>query len=330
MSSTMPVAPARSKPQAYLRVGYACNGRCTFCCAQGGWSQPMRKLEELKREIDKMVGKMDLESISISGGEPTIHPDILEVIRYCKQNAFRNIHLNSNGREFKTREIVDQYVEAGMNSVMIGIHGPNRELQEGIHRVKGSFDQMVAGVKNIAAAGLFHRFFTVICKANMDHLPEIVRFCNDTFHGFHSMIFCYPVIKELEGFDKDSILIPYSQVQPRIQAAIEKGIELGVRVQAQLVPPCLLGEYHYLATEIRRPDFFASEPTHTKLTSFIEEDRLLLPTCRSCEAKHFCPRIQYDYVRYFADLPADIFRPLRDLDYRRVSMDTVSERNIPL
>ncbi len=330
MFSTTTMSDARPKPQAYLRIGYACNGRCTFCCAQGGWSRPMRKLDELRREIDRMVADMDLESISISGGEPTIHPDILEIIRYCKDKGFRNVHLNSNGREFKTPEVVGRYVDAGMNSVMIAVHGHTREIQEGIHRVKGSFDQIVTGVKNIAAAGLAYRFFTVICKANADHLPDVVRFCHDTFDGFNSMIFCYPVIKELKGFDKESILIPYSEVRPRIRAAIETGRELGIGVLAQLIPPCLLGEYYYLATEFRRPDFYASEPSYTEFAPPVEEDRLLLPACRRCEAKHGCPRIQFNYVDHFADLQAELFTPLKDLDYREVPLGGFSERNIPL
>jgi len=330
MALTLPIPTTRPKPQAYLRVGYACNGRCTFCCAQGGWSRPMRSFDEIKRAIDTMVSEADLESISISGGEPTIHPDLLDIIAYCRQKGFRNIHMNTNGRGFKTPELVREYMDAGLNSAMVGIHGHNKEVQEGIHRVKGAFDQMVTGVKNVEANGLPYRFFTVICRANRDHLPDIVQFCRNTFHDFSSMIFCYPVIKQVDGFDKESILIPYSEAGSRVCAAIEKGIEQGVQVLAQLIPPCLLGEYYYLATEFRRPDFYASEPDATKYTSFIQDDRLLLPACRACEAKHFCPRIQFDYIDHFGDPEAKIFTPLQELDYRRVPVGAFSRRSIPV
>lgn len=330
MQGTATLPRIRPKPQAYLRVGYACNSRCTFCCAQGGWLTPMRKLEEIKRELDRMTSEMDLESISISGGEPTIHPNILDIVRYARDKGFRNIHMNTHARGFKTPEIVRQYMDAGLNSVMVSIHGHTREIQDGIHRVKGAFDQMIKGVENVAANGLLYRFFTVICRANMDHLPDIVQFAHDRFTAFSSMIFCYPVIKELEGFDKESILIKYSEVKPRIRATIEKGSELGVRVLAQLIPPCLLDEHYYLATEFRRPDFYASEPAVTKFASFIEEDRLLLPACQSCEARTFCPRIQYNYVEHYGDMEPEIFTPLQGLEYDRVPTDAFTRRNIPV
>jgi uncharacterized radical SAM superfamily Fe-S cluster-containing enzyme len=57
-----------------------------------------KSLAQIESMLDLLVdseGEPDL--LQISGGEPTIHPDILEIIRAAKRRPIRHIMLNTNG-----------------------------------------------------------------------------------------------------------------------------------------------------------------------------------------------------------------------------------------
>jgi uncharacterized radical SAM superfamily Fe-S cluster-containing enzyme len=84
---------------ALIEVNETCNLTCPTCFAG---SSPLlrgqKSLVEIERMLDLLVeseGEPDL--LQISGGEPTIHPDILDIIRAAKRRPIRHIMLNTNG-----------------------------------------------------------------------------------------------------------------------------------------------------------------------------------------------------------------------------------------
>jgi uncharacterized radical SAM superfamily Fe-S cluster-containing enzyme len=84
---------------ALIEVNDECNLTCPVCFAD---SSPARKasksLAEIERMLDTLVeseGFPDL--VQISGGEPTIHPEIVEILKLAKSKPIRHVMLNTNG-----------------------------------------------------------------------------------------------------------------------------------------------------------------------------------------------------------------------------------------
>jgi MoaA/NifB/PqqE/SkfB family radical SAM enzyme len=67
-----------------LKVGFACNNHCSFC-VQGDKRLHFtpRKIEELRRIIENEY-RIGARSIVFTGGEPTVHPNLIEAVRYAK------------------------------------------------------------------------------------------------------------------------------------------------------------------------------------------------------------------------------------------------------
>lgn len=84
---------------ALIDVNEACNLTCPVCFADSSTAKTYhRPLAEIERMLDGLVaseGEPDL--LQISGGEPTIHPQILDIIRAAKARPIRHIMLNTNG-----------------------------------------------------------------------------------------------------------------------------------------------------------------------------------------------------------------------------------------
>src|SRR5260370_34821967 len=62
-----------------------CNLDCGYCNEYADVSKPV-PLEEMKRRLDTLAG-MGTSVITISGGEPLLHPDLDEIIRYIRSRG---------------------------------------------------------------------------------------------------------------------------------------------------------------------------------------------------------------------------------------------------
>lgn len=84
---------------AIIDINDVCNLSCPVCFAD---SSPQRheskSLAEVESMLDAIVaseGEPDL--VQISGGEPTLHPQILDILRAAKARPIRHVMLNTNG-----------------------------------------------------------------------------------------------------------------------------------------------------------------------------------------------------------------------------------------
>ncbi|MGV9169118.1 MAG: PqqD family peptide modification chaperone [Promethearchaeia archaeon] len=159
-----------------IAVTYRCNNKCKFCYAYS----PYRKsgemtTEEVKRVIDIIVDDAKVPSLSFTGGEPTLRPDIFELIRHAREKGLR-VNLITNGRICSDKEYVDRLVEAGLHSAQVSIEGSNADVHDSIVGVPGAFDETVQGIRNLRATDIYTHCNTTICRLNVDDLENLVAF----------------------------------------------------------------------------------------------------------------------------------------------------------
>lgn len=84
---------------ALIEVNEHCNLSCPVCFADSSPERALqRPLAEIERMMDALVaseGEPDL--LQISGGEPTLHPEIMAILRLAKAKPIRHLMLNTNG-----------------------------------------------------------------------------------------------------------------------------------------------------------------------------------------------------------------------------------------
>ena len=80
-----------------IEVTARCNLSCPTCFADAGQG-PDLSLTQVEAILDRlMVTEHEPEIVQISGGEPTIHPQILDILKAAKSHNIRHIMLNTNG-----------------------------------------------------------------------------------------------------------------------------------------------------------------------------------------------------------------------------------------
>lgn len=90
-------------------------------------------------ELFKKLKKMGTEQICISGGEPLIYKDIIELVRLITENGMK-ASLNTNGW-LLTKEKFKELIEAGLLVVNLSIDSPFPEKHDELRRLKGLFDK---------------------------------------------------------------------------------------------------------------------------------------------------------------------------------------------
>ena len=139
----------------YLRVSLTdqCNERCLYCrpAAYRGWAPRPEHLStpELIRVITAAV-EMGFEHIRLTGGEPLLRPDILEITRSIRNlPGLASLSLSTNGTLLAP--IARQLQGAGIQSINLSLDG----LQPDIYRkiTGGSFKEFLSGFRASLNAG---------------------------------------------------------------------------------------------------------------------------------------------------------------------------------
>ena len=83
---------------ALIEITTKCNLKCPLCFANAGEGEFL-SLERIEKMMDFFIDSEygQGEILQISGGEPTIHPDIIEIIKMAKSKNFKYVMLNTNG-----------------------------------------------------------------------------------------------------------------------------------------------------------------------------------------------------------------------------------------
>ncbi|HIJ00435.1 MAG TPA: anaerobic ribonucleoside-triphosphate reductase activating protein [Candidatus Methanomethylophilaceae archaeon] len=138
-----------------------CNLRCPFC-HNPELITPHKDSECIPwEEVERYLRINDdfLDGIVISGGEPTINPDIYRLLRRLKELNFE-IKLDTNGT---TPEILDDLIGAGLvDFVAMDIKGPLDHRYDDLCGKEAMAESVKKSVKVVIDSGIDHEFRTTV------------------------------------------------------------------------------------------------------------------------------------------------------------------------
>lgn len=105
---------------AQLVIIRRCNLSCGYCSEFDKTSKPIpiSVLEERLRKL-KSLGTF---GISLTGGEPTLHPDLPHLIRKCRELRFFRTGMISNGLLLRP-DLIEALNESGLQEMQISVDG---------------------------------------------------------------------------------------------------------------------------------------------------------------------------------------------------------------
>lgn len=110
-----------------------CNMNCPICFAnanqQGYVFEP--DLDTLTKMLDALRAEEPIKctAVQFSGGEPTIHPDFVKIVKAAKDRRFAQVQVATNGIEFaKKYEFLKESSQAGLNTIYLSFDGVTEDI----------------------------------------------------------------------------------------------------------------------------------------------------------------------------------------------------------
>jgi uncharacterized radical SAM superfamily Fe-S cluster-containing enzyme len=179
-----------------IEVNTACNLDCPICFADSGTGPQEHgfslTLEQVESMLDAFVrAEGEPESVQLSGGEPSIHPEILDMLAAARRRGIRLVMLNTNGiRLARDPRFAPALAEVGVH-VYLQCDGFDEATQVAI-RGRPLTEEKLRALERCAEAGVSVSLAAAIERGVNEHeVGAIVRFGVE--HGAVTGVFFQPV-----------------------------------------------------------------------------------------------------------------------------------------
>ncbi len=191
-SSDIPIFRSECPPKIWMEGGLRqvileltghCNNRCPGCLNEsfiedfhsrtlkaGYHHQPLSKDDWLNilLKLPKTV-----KNIILSGGEPTLHKDILPIIKELDNKGYR-FTIFTNGRWLDPDSLIRLLKKTrNFNGFLISLHGTTASTHESFSGKTGSFNETLDNIRRASKAKLPITVSTVITQQNLHELTHI-------------------------------------------------------------------------------------------------------------------------------------------------------------
>lgn len=164
-----------SKPDfLWLEITTKCNLNCIHCYAESGKDGEDGLSTSDYRRVIKEAFHLGFTRIQFTGGEPTLHPDLMELLGYAKTCGYEFIELYTNAVSLPYG-LLNFAVKNRIN-IATSFYSYSRQTHVKITRGKGSFEKTVENIKRIAQLKIPLRVGIIRLKYNQDHTQKTREF----------------------------------------------------------------------------------------------------------------------------------------------------------
>jgi MoaA/NifB/PqqE/SkfB family radical SAM enzyme len=162
-------------PIGWLEITDSCNIKCDGCyrLILGEGHKP---LEQVREEILFLRKWRNCNGISISGGEPVLHPDILEIIRFIKELGMKSIML-TNGYALN-EELLEKLKDAGLTGLSFHIDSTQQRPElnnRPIEKESDLNDLRLHYARMVKKFRLYAHFGITVRQDNLREVPDFIQ-----------------------------------------------------------------------------------------------------------------------------------------------------------
>ena len=168
----------RPRPRVHsvaIELTAFCNQRCAYCYNawrdDGGASIGTPELATLLARIDRVLDAVDVEHVTVTGGEPLASHDLFGVLDHLRA---RHVHAQMiSNASLVTDAIAARLARYRLRSVLVTLNGPDAALHDA--QVGGAhFDATVQGIRRLRAHRIAVEGSVVVTRRNAARTGETV------------------------------------------------------------------------------------------------------------------------------------------------------------
>ena len=193
------------RPILSLRITLTnrCNVNCLYCHHDGMVKSKDEMTADELYTICKIAKKIGVRKIRLSGGEPLLKNDIVEIVERIASLGFKDISMTTNG--ILLEKYAQKLKDAGLDRVNVSLDTLNRETFEFITK-KDYLEDAKRGILKAVEVGLYPvKINMVIMKdINQDEIDDMFEFCKE-----NNIVLQLIELIESENCDDDKFSVDY-------------------------------------------------------------------------------------------------------------------------
>ena len=191
-----------------------CPNKCKFCSSNSSQDKTtIITLEQFKKTIMHFINQGGIEEISISGGEPFLHPDLFEMVKFCKENRIRTVVFTSGiKRPSEMSEDMLQYIKSKYKNALKEIE----EQEPWNERLKRNINAYYNTLLN-------PKKFTSITRQEFEKLREL---------GVDKIVFDWQAVDQ----DIDNELMGRKDLNTYLMDSLIRARIVGLNVDVHFIP----------------------------------------------------------------------------------------------
>ncbi|MFK7998152.1 MAG: radical SAM protein [Polyangiales bacterium] len=233
----------------YIQVVRHCNHLCGFC--SNPTTPYSHDFESMRPLVDDFVAR-GYFGIILTGGEPTLHPDLPRICAYARDQGL-HVRMITNGHRLADRQFAKDMANAGLQLAHVSIYSVRPDVEEALRGTKDTLPRAFAALDNAGAQGIEVNINCVINKLNASHLDENVR----------HLVRHHPQVRHFVWNNLDPSMgraeVNQDKFTPRL-ADFELSLHRAMRFlhksgrtfRVEKVPLCFMTDFAWASTETRK------------------------------------------------------------------------------
>jgi MoaA/NifB/PqqE/SkfB family radical SAM enzyme len=298
-----------------LHITYTCPERCVFCSEE----HRMQRYKPYQVTFGRVATVLrehalrGVKNVHFTGGEPTIHPDFVRILRLAKKLKLRT-SVGTIGTMLCREDFAAEALPY-LDEALFSLHGPNAEVHDALAGRAGSFERVTRAISTVKR--LKPSFGTyvnsVLTRQNAEFLPETAQLAESLGASLMVVSNLTPEGAGLDEYQRLTVTLEQlADVLPRTARAVDK---LVLRFFG--VPMCLLGPHRACSNDLhwdpRVTVEWASAPGKVLLDGFYnwapDRKRVHVAACEGCSLRGVCMGV---FDRYAELFPTSVLRPERE------------------
>ncbi|MFT3769670.1 MAG: radical SAM protein [Minicystis sp.] len=273
----------------YIQVVRHCNHFCGFC--SNPTTPYVHTFETMKVLVDDLK-KRDYFGVILTGGEPSLHPELPRIARYAKDQGL-HVRMITNGWRLADEDFAREMADAGLGLVHVSVYSVRPDIESRLRGLPDTLPKAFAAVANANKYGIEVNINCVINRLNADHLDENIRYWIDN----------HPYIRHFVWNNLDPSMgraeVNQDQYTPRLadfEVSLNRALRLlhasGRTFRVEKVPLCYMTEFAWASTETRkivkgeeRIVHFLDAKQTVRQTNW---EHIYADACESCSLRTIC------------------------------------------
>ncbi|GAB4331854.1 MAG: radical SAM protein [Promethearchaeota archaeon] len=210
---------------AQIELTMHCNFRCEFCGIpynQDFYAGQEMTLAQIKRVVDDLDA-CDITTLSLTGGEPLIRPDVGEIVKYATDKGTFIVAIATNGWFLEKR--LKTGLMDGLEFLLVSLDSVDPKKHDRGRGKAGAWERAVAGIREARRRDVKVIIHNLITTENVDEMEQMAQLAGD-LNCMVEFLPCEDIVRETE---KGSYKVEDEYIQrfiPNLQLYAARALDL--------------------------------------------------------------------------------------------------------